>query len=1156
MGQFLQLINSTARLGRLGTGVFALIAVSTWPVWGAVAAPVAPAAATTATSASRPEDATRDTLNMFLERLDPKRLADLTAQNPAREQVLASIATFEQTRRPKEFSDNCLYYLTKFPPDPKDYADVLARLAISLEQNAGQGQTGEDAGLLTLLFDLADNFPAATEAVQRMRIFQADYQLHATGPEAALAVLHRLADAPETTTALRMLAAGRAAYIHEHIGQTDLAITAYRQAGADLSAGASANEALVRASLLLLELGRTDEAIEVINQLRGVPPEVLAQSSAQPVIKDLLDLAANPDQARAYWSHRLVWQTVWSNIAGRFGVMPPLAGATILAPYVDNYAQVQALAGDALRTGNAALYFQLTDEIFQSARWRPADLATAADMMYQGLALAPNQLDQIFALGEALEKDLPAADNELLRQLAGRRVDALMSHDRIPAARDAAQVALAQAGPEGGSGQALARAFGLAVLETSGTAKPGQMAAAARFLAATLADPAAHGNQRVLAIAELSDLYTSLGRDSDARTVLETELARPIDPSDPNAVNRAALQSALDRLHQRSLEAAGLDAGLAAWWKEHPLPWYDYVMAKPQAGPLSTVDEPAVQMARNFARALDHSASLFQRAGALEEAWNPYPEMFLRGSALVEAASAFITRPELPMEMRYVAWARAELHLFWTGQRAAAEKLLTLAPSGSPTASVDRADFDLWDSYLALPNTVEAQQAFAEKIFGLPVVRRTTALLVTHIANALASLNAVDAAQGVLDKLGQAKLDAETLLEYQAMADALKPMLATYRAVQPAAEALRQLVLDANPQAAAATMPAAWGDLNDTWTPILSLLTQDEIRQGLLVVIRDRVPYGRHPLQVFVDYASALTFNPADAALRMKLFETAQKLVTRDEDRFYAALFTSIVDFDDPEVARRGWADLAPGRAAEFTQTNGFIQYYDTLMKWRTGGTLDTGSVFGPLDSPALDPFKLRLLLDYSLQHGDRAGLQKLVDARREEDYGRMPALAGYLKALKLLAKQDALARATDAARLELAKDVAASWARPDIETAESVFDLARALGDPQAYPRDWVAALLGAIKNENSRDLLRLEDGRLQGDWAAVLDAANSYLARNPTNYDAYWFKAEALVHLGRRPEAAAPLRVYVKYSHNDDYYPEAVDLLKKIEAETPAAK
>ncbi len=1159
MGRLFQIIRFTVQLSRLGAGVIAMMAGATMPVSGASAPPASPAASTNTPAEKpadalakvpvRPEDTARDTLAAYLKTMEPSRLDALAAQNPAREQVIANINQFDLLRRTKEFADNCLYFLINLPPDPKDYVETMARLSASLEQS------GDDNGLLTLLFNLADEFPSSVEPVQRMRIFQADFLLRGTGPETALVLLHKLADAPETSASIRMLAAGRAGYMHERTGQTDQAIVAYRQAGADLSAGPSANEALVRGSLLLLELGRTDEAIELIGKLRGVPADVLKQSQAtQPIIRDLLSLVANPDQAKAYWNHYQTWGVAWSNLAGRYGVMPNLVGSTVIAPYIDDYAQLDSLAGNALRTGNPSIYFQVLDQIFRSARWRPADLLLAVDKLYAGLAVAPKSTDDIFAFAETLEKDFPADSPEMLKALAQKRVDALYKHDKIAAARDAAQAALAKTGPDGAAGQSLAFLYGLSVIQTGSTEKFGTEAA--RILAGTLADPTAHGSQRVLAVAVLSDLYTALGRDAEARTVLETELARPTDPNDPNAASRLSLQSSLDSLRQRSLQAAGLEAGLAAWWKDHSLPWYDYVNSPPQAGPLSTVDEPAVQVARNFARALDHSASPFQRLSALDEALGPYPELFLTGSAVVNATTSFLDRQELPMEMRYEAWARAELHLFWTGQRTAGEKLLASAPSGSATAGEDRADFDLWDAYLAQPNTAAAQQAFADRVVALPVIHRSTALLVAHIINSLASLNDVDAAQAVLDKLGHSKLEAPALDALNEMANSFKPMLATFRAAQPAAAALRQLVLEANPKAATAVFPAAWNDLNDTWTPDLSLLTQDEIRQALLVAIRDQLPYGRHPLQVFVDYANALTFNPADAALRLQLFETAQKLAARDEDRFYAALFTSVVDFDDPTVASRGWADLAPSRASEYPKARGFLQYYDILMKWRTGAGMEPETAFGPLNSPDIDPFKLRLLLDYGLQQGDRAGLQKLLDARREEDFFQMPALGGYLKALKLLSRDAALARAQDAARQELAGDVVASWARPDIETAGQVFDLARALDDPKAYPRAWVAAELAGMRNENAHDLVRIEDGRLQGDWAAVLDASNSYLARNATNYDAYWYKAQALVQLGRRKDAVVPLKVYVKYSHNDDFYLEAVELLKKIEAEPAAAK
>jgi len=55
------------------------------------------------------------------------------------------------------------------------------------------------------------------------------------------------------------------------------------------------------------------------------------------------------------------------------------------------------------------------------------------------------------------------------------------------------------------------------------------------------------------------------------------------------------------------------------------------------------------------------------------------------------------------------------------------------------------------------------------------------------------------------------------------------------------------------------------------------------------------------------------------------------------------------------------------------------LQYYDALMKWRAGGGLDPVADLGPLNPQTTEPFKLRLAMDYYLQHQDKEALQKLL---------------------------------------------------------------------------------------------------------------------------------------------------------------------------------
>lgn len=1116
---------------------------------------VAPPAASAAVgSATTPEQKSREVLVAFLKEMEPVRLDSISKLSLGREEAKAQAASLGKVGRTQEQADTYLYILTQLEPDSSDYLDTLYSLA-----NV-EAQRDDDAGLLTLLFQVSDYFPDSTETGQKMRMLLAQYLLRIGGPVPALVVMHKLADDPATMPPEKIESAARAGYIHERLGQTDFAIAAYLQAGQGLTIDPMGIEAQLRATLLLLEMGRTDEALAALQKLHDAPTELMGQTGAAQVVADLLDLTSDPARAREYWATRDKWLPAWQALSAQLGLKPPAPDQPLLAPYIENYNQLDMQALNALGQPDAAAYFQIADQLFHSGSWRPADMADAINLVYQGITLAPDKTDAILAFGEALEKDLPPANKDLLTQLTELRVaELVLKLNRYEAGRDAAQLILDKYGATGTAGQALARLYALAVLG-SNNSSPSDREQAVHYLAPTMEDPAAHGDQRLQAVAILSDLYTSLNHEDQARALLEKELPKY---SGTNNTLRATLQNELVTLRQRSLQAAGLDAGLPAWWGQHQLPWYDYVTTKPEAGRLSKVNDPAVQVVHDFAQALDNSVPLPMRAAAFVSAWGPYTEMFTTGFSVVEAASTFSLRQDLPFDLRYLAWSRAVLHLFWTGQRAAAEKLLVLAPSSSGSADDnqvpdDQADFKLWDDYLAQPNTVDAQTAFAAKITALPEIRRPVLLLAIRIIDSLASLNETAKAATFFDQLKSAKFDDDAQQEYKGMQDSIGPLLENYKATAPIVDALRQVILDARPQeVSAAQLPASWLALNDIWSPNLSLLTLADVRQGLLAIIRDRISYGRHPLQPFLDYAEALTFSPADTDLRMKIFATVQHSAQRDDDRFYAAMFTSVIDFDNPEIARQGWADLAPARTAKYPKAGGFIQYYDTLMKWRTGEKVDLAADFGPLSAPSLDSFKLRLAFDYYLQQGDRDALQKLIDSRNEQDFLTEPVLGGYLKALHFLGKEAALTRASDAGRLELAKAVVQSWSHPDSESAEPVFELARILHDPTAYPRAWIQALLASVLNENDHDLLLMEDGELQQNWASVNQAADDYLARNPTNYDADWSKAEALVALGRRREALEPLRLYVKYSHNEDEYPDAVALLKTIESETatPAA-
>ena len=181
-----------------------------------------------------------------------------------------------------------------------------------------------------------------------------------------------MASTPATLPAARIEAAARAGYIHERLGQTEFAIAAYMQAGQDLTVDPMAFEAQLRGTLLLLEEGRTDEALAALQKLRDGPAALLGQTPAATVITDMLDLASDPVRARAYWAAQEKWLPLWQALSAQLGVKPPAPDQPLLAPYIENYQQLAIQATNALSQPDAPGFFQFTDQFFQSARWRPA----------------------------------------------------------------------------------------------------------------------------------------------------------------------------------------------------------------------------------------------------------------------------------------------------------------------------------------------------------------------------------------------------------------------------------------------------------------------------------------------------------------------------------------------------------------------------------------------------------------------------------------------------------------------------------------------------------------------------------------------------------------------------------------------------------------
>jgi len=105
--------------------------------------------------ADSPERHTQDALRAYLAEEQPKRLDALNTLKFDRTQITDRMDMLTKTGAADELVDTYLYYLTAYAPDPKNFLDVMTRLAVLLNDR------GTDGGLLTLLFRRGSGFRRA-----------------------------------------------------------------------------------------------------------------------------------------------------------------------------------------------------------------------------------------------------------------------------------------------------------------------------------------------------------------------------------------------------------------------------------------------------------------------------------------------------------------------------------------------------------------------------------------------------------------------------------------------------------------------------------------------------------------------------------------------------------------------------------------------------------------------------------------------------------------------------------------------------------------------------------------------------------------------------------------------------------------------------------
>jgi hypothetical protein len=282
--------------------------------------------------------------------------------------------------------------------------------------------------------------------------------------------------------------------------------------------------------------------------------------------------------------------------------------------------------------------------------------------------------------------------------------------------------------------------------------------------------------------------------------------------------------------------------------------------------------------------------------------------------------------------------------------------------------------------------------------------------------------------------------------------------------------------------------------------------------------------------------------------LAAEIFRLGLEHAADDATRAEIAFAADVAfDLDDPADRKRFAEVLKPYRGpAKHPRTAEVGRFHDVLIALRTGQPADPAALVREARHPFVKLIAPTLALRHALQRKDVQGLENLLALLGTEKMTSRFTLEHVLPALALCKRKEEAALVREAARRELYRAILESWV--DLDSAHTVFDLARELDGRPAYPRAWLADCLRRTKAEHLNLTHRLAHDMLAKDWAALARDGAEAVKRFPRHYDLYWYRGYGLYRLGRKAEARTALAIFTTYCKDSPEYPRALKLLEEL--------
>ncbi len=1040
--------------------------------------------------------------------------------------------------------------LVSFEPGD-DYSLTLWRVASWVEWDERDDDRWLGGKLLPSLYDAMDRLPVSDDNHWDGKFLRAAYHRVRGEESEELKILRAMEASPDFPDSFRRS-------LDEDLGASLVAVREFDESLSYFKKGegrlddAEVCDGLVMAGFVCLETGKATEALRRWGLLVEVDESVVAEMTYEDQAKKIRVLLEDSGKARAYWRDARGWWREWCRFRKRYGIEE--SSSHIEVPTFENLSNLGARFGATFRGPEREGFGELCDRTAHAARWLPS---TAQQLGTYLISLA-NEAEDLEEAGALREMGVEILERVKLGEPAVVRQARLWQgvgyvdlgwHEKM---LEYVEEFLGADEDEDAVSRGMVRLWAL-----SAVALGEELEEVKSALEGILEDGEKDG--RAYAVVSLSKVYRALGDGEAEEKLLKGEIEHPKVKAD-----EAQHEQLVARYEELSLSGAASDdfgAAVGRWMDKNRPEWWDYVLPKGLSDPrVRDLDRTFGESSRlNDAERI--KLELLVAAGG-ESSDLPLDQ---RESHFENAVYELGTRAQRWDESRQIFDGVIDD----PGLRPNCRGVMYLFACGEALREVGVGELN---RYLAMPSPAP------ENVF-LKDIRNFYRKLARH---GTSTAEEIEVAIGAVvdEPLGDLEIGVVILLfsrlalmgEAERM-DAIREGVGDWQLKAGAKTSLTRLRLSMLREVKAVREGV---ELREAMTSILSerfdamdgkrgrylseALKGDADAELLgyedsLALASHRFKSGILPLhspQFGGELLGISSGRPEHEAFNLKIYDALLRETGDDLERSFAILAAGhFFDTDEDDVVTKLTALAKPfADAKEHPFSAAALQFFELHCDIRRGREMDVKAELAKIEHPRLAGRATNLVLASLMKAGDKKKLRVAIDALDPDELLEASTLPLSLRALEMAGMEDMEELAREEAASVISEIITSDWLEQDFSGMWLVLKIAQTLGEAELVPEAYLESYLRQVGDERQAQNARCEIALLNRDWKSLADLSATAIEGFPTLYHLYWLRGLALYELDRKAEAAKPLRIYARYSHDEIEHAQAVKMLEKIES------